>query len=215
MEFLSREIAGQQLGRWLNDKGIRVDVVLGLPRGGVIVAAEVARCLRCPLDVIVVRKIGHPLFSEFAVGALAEPDVVILDEASVGKGVEPKLLEEVVKEERQRLSDYQLKFHQAGAIDLKQKVTLLVDDGLATGATMEAGVLGARKQGATKVVVAVPVSSVGAIRRLKRTADEVHVPFIDPDFAAVGQYYTEFPQTSDEEVQALLAEFHLGRDESV
>lgn len=216
MSFPSREVAGQQLGRWLRDKGVEADLVLGLPRGGVVVAAEVARLLQCPLDVMVVRKIGHPLFREFAVGALAEPDVVVLDEDSLGKGgVARPQLDEIIAEERLRLRDYQARFHRAGRPDLKGAIVLLVDDGLATGATAEAAALAARKQGARKIIVAAPVASMSAVRRLERAADEVRLPLIDAAFAAVGQYYKSFPQTTDEEVLALLQTYGSGQDKSV
>ena len=143
------------------------DLVLGLPRGGVVVAAEVARLLQCPLDVLVVRKIGHPMHREFAVGALAEPDVVIFDEASLsGIPVARSELDKVVAEETARLREYCRRFHRSDAPVLDGKIVLLVDDGLATGATAEAAVLSARQQRARRVIVAVPVASTKAVERL-------------------------------------------------
>src|SRR5437773_1758005 len=136
MEFASRMEAGHRLGRLLRDLGVEVDLVLGLPRGGVVVAAEVARVLQRPLDVLVVRKIGHSWHREFAVGALAEPDVVILDEASLGRNpIGRSQLDEVIAEETERLGQYRKQFHRGGTPDLAGKSLLLVDDGLATGAT--------------------------------------------------------------------------------
>ena len=205
MEFASRMEAGHRLGRLLRDLGVEVDLVLGLPRGGVVVAAEVARVLQRPLDVLVVRKIGHPWHREFAVGALAEPDVVILDEGSLGRNpIGRSQLDEVIAEETERLEQYRKQFHRGGAPDLAGKSVLLVDDGLATGATTEAAVAAARKQKARKVIVATPVASASAMDRLKCVADEVKALLVDPCFEAVGQYYEEFSQTSDEEVLALL-----------
>lgn len=205
MEFASRLEAGHRLGCLLRDAGVEVDLVLGLPRGGVVVAAEVARVLQRPLDVLVVRKIGHPWHREFAVGALAEPDVVILDEGSLGRNpIGRSQLDEVIAEETARLGQYRKQFHRGGTPDLAGKSVLLVDDGLATGATTEAAVVAARKQKARKVIVATPVASVSAMDRLKRVADEVKALLVDPGFEAVGQYYDEFSQTSDEEVLALL-----------
>src|SRR5208283_4699819 len=149
MRFASREDAGRQLGQRLRKQGVGADLVLGLPRGGVVVAAEVARALQCPLDVLIVRKIGHPRQREFAVGALAEPDVVILDEHWLGKNPVARLqLDGVIAEEKQRLRDYGARFHQAGVLDLNGKSVALVDDGLATGATTEAAVLAARNRNA-------------------------------------------------------------------
>jgi putative phosphoribosyl transferase len=205
MRFASREGAGCRLASRLRAAGVSADLVLGLPRGGVVVAAQVARELRCPLDVLIVRKLGHPMHREFAVGALAEPDVAILDEESLRRNpIEREYLDAVIAEETQRLREYRAKFHVREAPDLSGKIVLLVDDGLATGATMEAAVRGARARGARKIIVAVPVASQVAAERLAAIADEVKVELVDPDFEAVGQYYRNFAQTTDDEVIALL-----------
>jgi len=193
------------LGRSLKDQGVRADVVLGLPRGGVVVAAAVARVLGLPLDVLIVRKIGHPRQREFAVGALAEPGVMLLDESVIGG--DPIIREElktVIQEEKSRLASYQARFHLHGVPALSDKAVLLVDDGLATGATTEAAVLSVKKQKARTVVVAAPVASTNAVQRLSRVADEVRVLCVDSDFDAVGRYYDVFSQTTDEEVLELL-----------
>jgi predicted phosphoribosyltransferase len=205
MRFASRQDAGRRLGQHLDEQNVDVDLVLGLPRGGVVVAAEVARLLQCPLDVLVVRKIGHPMHREFAVGALAEPDIVIFNEASLSEiPMARSQLDGVVAEETVRLREYCQRFHLSGVPVLRDKIVLLVDDGLATGATAEAAVLSARKQGVRRIIVAAPVASRNAVERLRRVADDVLTLVVDPDFAAVGQYYDEFSQTSDEEVIALL-----------
>ena len=168
-------------------------------------AAEVARVLQVPLDVLIVRKIGHPLHREFAVGAMAEGEVVVLDEAVIGNNpIVRAELREVIKEETDRLQDYQTRFHRNGASKLGNQALLLVDDGLATGATTEAAVLSAKKQGARWVTVAAPVASAHAVDRLQRVADEVVALCVDPDFDAVGRYYETFSQTTDEEVLGLL-----------
>ena len=205
MMFASREDAGQRLGRHLQEQNVRADLVLGLPRGGVIVAAEAARALHLPLDVLIVRKLGHPFHREFAVGALAEHGVAVLDQALIGSN--PLLqaqLDEIVEEEKERLRSYQARFHPDGGPNLAGKTVLLVDDGLATGATTEAAVLSVRKQHARKIVVAAPVASTSAVDRLARVADEVQVLCVDPDFDAVGRYYDVFSQTTDREVLELL-----------
>ncbi len=205
--FESREDAGVKLARWLKERGVQAQLVLGLPRGGVIVAAAVAHALRLPLDVLIVRKIGHPLQREFAVGALAEGDVVVLPErgADLGRNLRSEL-QHVIEEERVRLQTYQQRFHHATGARVAGRDILLVDDGLATGATTEAAVLSARKQGASQVIVAAPVGSASAVKRLAAIADRLEVMFVDPDFDAVGCYYTSFPQTTDEEVlEALVA----------
>jgi predicted phosphoribosyltransferase len=203
--FASREVAGRKLGSWLIDREIEVDLVLGLPRGGVVVAAEVARLLNRPLDVLIVRKIGHPLHREYALGALAEGGVVVLDEAGIGP--DPMVrgeLEHVIQEEQERLKSYQARFSHAGVAGISSKLVLLVDDGLATGATTEAAVRSAFKQGARGVIVTAPVGSSHAVERLLPIADKVEVMVVDPDFEAVGRYYDSFPQTTDDEVLGLL-----------
>src|SRR5437763_129462 len=128
MSFASRTDAGQRLGRFLAEQKIRADLVLGLPRGGVIVAAEVASILKCPLDVLVVRKIGHPGHREFAVGALAEDGTLVLDEAVIGRtGVSQAALKEVLAEETARLTKYQASFLRSTRPSRTGKVTLIVD----------------------------------------------------------------------------------------
>jgi predicted phosphoribosyltransferase len=208
MSFASREDAGRKLGQYLAGQSLAVDLVLGLPRGGVVVAAEVARCLQCPLDVLVVRKIGHPNSREFAVGALAEGDVVVLDEAVLKRArVDPKELDTVVAEEGGRLQSYQQRFARANRPSRFGKVVVIIDDGLATGATLEAAVRSARKEGALQVNVGVPVASTAGAARISRICDQFHALLTDPGFEAVGQYYASFGQTTDDEVRDILAQF--------
>lgn len=205
MRFSSRVEAGRLLGERLHTLETPADLVLGLPRGGVVVAGEVARILGRPLATLVVRKIGHPHHREMAVGALAEPDVVVFDRASLRwSPPEPAELEAVEWEELQRLRQYQNLFHPDGLPDLAGKNVLLVDDGLATGATMDAAVRAARKREAIRIAVAVPVASVAAARRLEQLADGLIALVVAEDFMAVGQYYDTFAQVGDAEVVALL-----------
>ncbi|HEV2210157.1 MAG TPA: phosphoribosyltransferase family protein [Verrucomicrobiae bacterium] len=205
MVFASRAEAGQHLGQRLKELGIQPDWVLGLPRGGVVVAAAVARELKAALDVLIVRKIGHPLHREFAVGAMAEGGVVVLDSAAAGSNPSVQRdLHQIIAEETQRLEAYRSLFHRTDLAGLAGKHVLLVDDGLATGATTEAAVLAARKQGALRIIVAAPVASTHAVARLRRIADEVVALWVDPNFDAVGRYYQVFDQTTDEEVLGLL-----------
>jgi len=204
MEFASRQDAGRRLAARLHKLGISADVVLGLPRGGVVVAAEVADALRCPLDTIIVRKIGHPLQREFAVGALAEGDVILLHERHIGN--DPLLrrrLDSVIAEEKERLAAYRKKFHPAKQ-DLNGKTVLIIDDGIATGSTAEVAIISAKHQGAKRVAIGSPVASTEAFEKLGAISDDVVVLAVDPDFAAVGRYYEDFSETSDEEVRDLL-----------
>jgi putative phosphoribosyl transferase len=206
MLFASREQAGFKLGQHLLELNIQADLVMGLPRGGVVVAAEVARMLHLPLGVIVVRKVGHPRHREFAVGALAEGDVVLLDTSAMEKtNVLQDELDQVISEEKERLREYQVKFGQTHTSNFAERTVLIVDDGLATGATTEAAVISARNRKARKVYVAVPVASDNAFERISRVADQVFTLVVDPDFDAVGRYYQQFSQTTDEEVLTLLS----------
>lgn len=208
MEFSSRQDAGRKLAESLQQQHVHADIVLGLPRGGVIVAAEVAQALGVPLDVLIVRKIGHPRFREFAVGALAEGDVVVMDDAALERtAVRESELEEIIAEERDRLLEYQFKFEQSSSPDLQDKTVILVDDGIATGLTTEAAILSAQKRHAAKVFLAVPVASQSAFARLSPLADGMFVLLVDPEFDAVGRYYQHFGQTSDEEVLQVLNSF--------
>ena len=203
--FISREDAGQKLGQQLKDARVQADLVLGLPRGGVVVAAEVSRILELPLDVVIVRKIGHPWHREFAVGALAENHVVVLDEGVLARNPLIRTqLGEVIEEEKERLRLYQSIFHRQSMPDLTDKAVILVDDGIATGATTEAAVLAVRKQRARSIIVAAPVASTNAVNRLAKVANEVRALIVDPEFDAVGRYYETFSQTTDEEVLELL-----------
>jgi len=205
MMFASRWDAGQRLGRHLLDQGVQADVVVGLPRGGVVVAAEISRLLQRPLRVIVVRKIGHPRQRELAVGALAENGVLVFDEGMIGSGALPREdLDEIIREESERLWQYQLKFQRGAKPDFTGKIVLIVDDGLATGASAEAAATSARNQGASEIVIAVPVASENAVERLERKADKVIALVVDPDFNSVGRYYKFFLPTADEEVLELL-----------
>jgi predicted phosphoribosyltransferase len=202
--FASRDDAGRKLGRWLEDRGVKPDLILGLPRGGVVVAAAVADRLGLPLDVLIVRKIGHPAFREFALGALAEEGVIVLDEqaARYGRALD---IEPVIREEQENLRAYQARFAHSGKHPIASMDVLLVDDGIATGATTEAAVRSAIKQGASSVTVAAPVASAHAVERLGGVSNDVQVMIIDPKFEAVGRYYDFFPQTTDEEVLEVLS----------
>jgi putative phosphoribosyl transferase len=212
MIFASRQDAGRRLGKWLQQRGLTADVVLGLPRGGVVVAAEVARELNLPLDVLVVRKIGHPQQPEFALGALAEPDSIFLNEESLHEfPVTEAALNDVIAAERAHLLDYRRRFHLSEMPALAGKIVLLVDDGLATGATAEAAAISVRKQKATRIVITAPVASTNAVERLRRVADAVEVLSEEPGFLAVGQYYREFAPTEDAEVIALLREAAIAK----
>lgn len=204
--FETRAEAGKLLAAHLLARRLHADLVLGLPRGGVIVAAEVAPALKLPLDALVVRKIGHPRHREFAVGALTEDGTMKLDEG-LSRGLIPATeLEAVIAEEAARLKDYRSKFHVRMPHNLRGKRVLIVDDGLATGATAEVAVLSARHRGAEIIRGAVPIASLSAVARVETVADAVTALHVDPKFEAVGCYYESFPQTTDDEVIRILAQ---------
>jgi predicted phosphoribosyltransferase len=205
--FRDRSDAGRQLAVLVDDLRDAHPVVLGLPRGGVVVAAAVAEALDAQLDVIAVRKIGMPGHSEYAVGALAEGGVRVLDEPLIARlGLETAAIAEVEADERRAL-DQRIALLRAehSMIDLTGRTALIVDDGLATGATARAACLAARARGASRIVLAVPCAPRHAVHE-RGEADEVRSVILSEAFGAVGQFYARFDQTTDSEVLALLRE---------
>ena len=202
-QFIDRKDAGCRLGTRL--AGVLSDcrpVVIGLPRGGVPVAYEVARILRCPLDVIVVRKVGIPSHPEFAMGAIGEDGVLVVEHDTVQSfGVSTERFAQVVASERAEL-ERRIRLYRRGEspMNLEGKVVIIVDDGLATGATARAACDVARARGAVRVIVAAPVSSAEAAKRIDRVADRVVSLVRATGPFAVGEWYENFEQTSDKEV---------------
>jgi putative phosphoribosyl transferase len=206
--FPDRAEAGRFLATKLSKYSGRDDViVLGLPRGGVPVAYEVARALRVPLDVFIVRKLGVPGFEELAVGAIASGGVRVLNE-DVARALPnaDEIIEAVTKHETAEVERREQKYRDGRpAPEIQGKTAILIDDGLATGATMRAAVKALRQRGAAKIVVAVPVGPLDTCKEFEEEADEVVCASAPEFFQAVGQYYEDFSQTSDEEVRQLLA----------
>ena len=207
MRFRDRAHAGRVLARALLAYAGRDDVVvLALPRGGVPVAAELARALGAQLDVFVVRKLGLPGHEELAMGAVAPGGVLILDDRLVrGLGIPDEVLQETVEKESRELERREAAYR-AGRppLDLEGKTVILVDDGLATGATMRAAALALRKYRPARVVVAVPVASAETCDEFRADVDEIVCALTPSPFHAVGLWYDDFSQTSDEEVRELL-----------
>src|SRR6201993_1127314 len=205
--FANRTEAGRLLGEKLQKYAGRNDViVLGLPRGGVPVAYEVAQRLGIPLDVFIVRKLGVPGFEELAAGAIASGGVRVLNE-DVLRALPnaDEIIESVTAKETAELVRREQTYRDGRpAPELRDHVAILVDDGLATGATMRAAVKALREQGAAKIVVAVPVGPPDTCQELAQEADEAICLSTPPFFQAVGQYYEDFSQTSDDDVRELL-----------
>jgi predicted phosphoribosyltransferase len=182
-------------------------VVLALPRGGVPVAYEVARALAAPLDVFVVRKLGLPGHPELAMGAIASGDVRVLNEEVLESyPISRTAIEAVARAERLELERRERAYRDGRPpVPIEGRIAILVDDGLATGSTMRAAVLAVRRLRPARVVVAVPVGAWQTCQVLDEVADEVVCPFTPEPFRAVGQWYADFSQTTDEEVRQLLA----------
>jgi len=205
--FANRSEAGQLLAEKLEQyAGHDNVIVLGLPRGGVPVAYEVAKRLGAPLDVFIVRKLGVPGFEELAAGAIASGSVRVLNEdvirAIPNAGA---AIEAVTEREAAELERREQAYREGRAPpELRNRIVILVDDGLATGATMRAAVKALRQSGAVKIVAAVPVGPPDTCRELKEEANEAICLSTPEFFQAVGQYYDDFSQTSDEDVRELL-----------
>lgn len=208
MRFTDRREAGRVLAvRLAESPELHDTIVLGLPRGGLPVAEEVADALHAPLDMINVRKLGVPGHEELAMGAIAPGGVRVVDEQTLAMlGVDRVQLERAAEDEGFELARRERLYHEgrAGAA-LRGRTVILVDDGLATGATMRAAVAAVRADAPAKVVVAVPVAPADAVARLWRLADEVVVLSVPDPFFSVGAWYDDFTQVTDDEVRAILA----------
>jgi predicted phosphoribosyltransferase len=209
MRFRDRKDAGRRLGAKLRRYADRGDViVLALPRGGVPVGAEVARALGAPLDVFLVRKLGVPGHEELAMGAIASGGVRVLNQDVLDQlQIAPRWIDEVAARELAELTRREAAYRDGRrAPDVRGRTVILVDDGLATGASMKAAVAALRKLGPARIVAAVPVGALETCDELGRLADEVVCAESPDPFYAVGSWYADFDQTTDEEVRELLAE---------
>jgi len=218
MPFADRREAGVELAEKVAAYRGRTDVVvLALPRGGVPVAYEVARSLSAPLDIFVVRKLGVPGHRELAMGAIASGGVKVLNDDVVGwYRIPTAVIDEVAREEAIELERREQTYRgQLPPLDLRDRIVLLVDDGLATGSTMKAAVMAVRAHNPARIVVAVPVGAAETCQEFREIADEIVCARTPHPFSAVGQWYRDFSETSDAEVRALLHEkrrFHVGAD---
>jgi len=205
--FLDRHDAGRVLASRVKSYADRDDVVvLALPRGGVPVAYEVASALGAPLDVFLVRKLGTPGHRELAMGAIASGGVRVLNDDVVRwYGVPQSAIESVAREETAELERREREYRRdRPAPDLANRIVILVDDGLATGSTMRAAAQAVRMRGPSRVIVAVPVGAPQTCNEIAAVADEVVCARMPEPFSAVGQWYLDFDQTTDDEVRDLL-----------
>ncbi|HZI41480.1 MAG TPA: phosphoribosyltransferase [Gemmatimonadaceae bacterium] len=205
--FLNRTDAGRQLAAELTRYGARSDVlVLGLPRGGVPVAFEIAMAIDAPLDVFVVRKLGLPGHEEFGIGAIASGGVRVVDESVLrAYGVDAEMLNQITERERRELRRREHVYRDDRPFpSVADRVVILVDDGLATGSTMRAAVAALRAENPREIVVAVPVGAPETCAAMARLADEVVCLATPEPFYAVGLWYEDFEQTDDDEVHDLL-----------
>ena len=212
MRFRDRVDAGQRLADQLKDLRSAEPVVLALPRGGVPIGVEVARVLQAPLEVFVARKIGAPQHPEFGIGAIAEGDVVVADRSATKLlGLTDEQFDQLAAEERRELQRRVQHYRGDRTLpDLNDRTVILVDDGLATGVTAEAALTTLRARHPRRLLLAAPACARETATRLGAIADEVRCVLSPSDFYAVGQWYVEFGQITDEEVLDLLAAAHRG-----
>jgi putative phosphoribosyl transferase len=212
--FMDRREAGRVLASQLMHYSGRDDVVvLALPRGGVPVGFEVARALAAPLDVFLVRKLGVPGHEELAMGAIASGGVIVLNEQVVrGLGIPPQEIERVIREEEAELARREREYRGDRPMpSVEKKVAILIDDGLATGASMRAAAAALRKLRPARIVVGVPAAAAETCDQFRSEVDEIVCAMTPEPFYAVGVWYEDFSQTTDEEVRELLELANRGR----
>lgn len=205
--YADRAAAGRELATLLSDYARREDlIVLALPRGGVPVALEIARQLGAPLDVLVVRKLGLPSQPELAAGAIAPGGVLVMSpELQARSSGLRAILAPVIRRERAEMQRREALYREGRPVlNVRNRTVILVDDGIATGSTMEAAVLALNAMGARSIVIAVPVAAAQAAAFLTPQVDRLVCPHQPRDFVAVGQWYENFAQVDDAEVMAML-----------
>lgn len=206
--FHDRHHAGRQLAEKLKSYANQPNLlVLGLPRGGVPVAYEVAHKLNAPLDVVLVRKLGLPGHEELAMGAIASGGTRVLNEQVLRMvSIDERTIDRVTEEEQRELERREIAYRgDRPKLNVRDRTVILVDDGLATGSTMRAAALALQKQDPARLIVAVPVAAAETCEEIRTEVDEVVCALTPESFHAVGLWYEHFPQISDEEVRILLA----------
>lgn len=203
MRFENREDAGIQLTTLLAEKNIVADCVVTIPRGGIPVAMVIAKTLHLPLKLMLVRKLGHPINSEYAIGAVTEKNILVHNDAFI-KEQHPEITA-LIQKERKRIQDMKLKFdHTIEFHEIKHKHIILVDDGIATGTCIELAIQELRKNGVKTITVATPVCPFNTYQQLKKIADETICCIVAQQFTGISAYYHDFEQLTDENVESLL-----------
>jgi putative phosphoribosyl transferase len=207
MKFKNREEAALKLLPLLSKYKHTDGLILAVPRGGVPIAYHIAKAYNMPLELLMTKKIGHPLSEEFAIGAVSTEDYIV-DE---GHNIPEIYIQNKVKEIRQSLKErYQMFMGERKPADMKGKTVIVVDDGIATGNTILASIKMIRKKNPAKIVVVAPVSSSAATQKIKEQVDDFISLYTPDTFFGVGLYYDDFSEVSDEEVMALLNETNVG-----
>lgn len=203
--FKDRREAGQKLSQKLKVYKAESPIILALPRGGVVVGYEVAKALKAPLSVLVVRKIGSPHNSEFAIGAIAEDNIQVMNESVLNLiEASDEEVKQIIDQEKAELKR-RVKLYRGGKpLSLRDKTVILVDDGLATGMTAQAAIKSVQKLKPKKVIFAVPVCSYQIVEKLREDVDGLVCYSKEQDLTAIGLYYQDFRQVSDEEVIKIL-----------
>jgi len=205
MVFANRQDAGRQLAKTVAELELHDPIIAALPRGGVPVGRPIAELLQAPLTILMVRKLGVPGHEEFAFGALGEDGTIVIDQETVRRiGLTAETIEMVRAHEHHELRRRAAAYGIVAPVDLTDRTVVIVDDGMATGSTMQAAVSVAHHRGAARIIVAVPVAAREAIASLAGRAEVVALD-VPPNFGAVGAFYEEFTQVSDDEVIATLA----------
>lgn len=204
MMFADRDDAAKRLSNALRERGVSFDVVMALPRGGVALGAAVARDFQTPFGLIIPRKIGAPGNEEYAIGAVAEDGTSVWNEEEKERADDVELRKAVEAERKEAKRRRETYLVGRAPVDLRDKQVLIVDDGVATGLTMRLAIAVARKAGASRVLVAVPVAPADSMHVLEAEADQIVALAVPEDFGAIGQFYETFEQVTDDEVVRLM-----------
>ena len=210
--FENRVEAGKLLGQQLKKLGYMADIVLGIPRGGIIIAQEIAHALGIDLDIVLSHKLGAPGNPEFAIGAITENGDVFLDETLMsGLGIKDDYIQEEINQQSMQIELRKNQIRNVRPkVALKGKRVIITDDGIATGSTMRAALWAVRKEEPKKLIAALPVGPQETLMRLAKDADEVICLRVPAFLAAIGQFYAQFTQTEDQEVMEILRRYYSG-----